>query len=194
MSTETNTSPDSESFDREEEIQEVQKLFNRRKWLKTTSMSALGVAGAGIGYYYWAPPAMPTLRFDGTYAYAGQELPPAVQHVVRYANEILGRPYERGGGHQKLFDEGFDCSGAISHVLFRAGLLQSPQTSAGFARYGQSGPGKYITLFVKPGEHVFMSVCGLRFDTTGGRAGEGPRWRASPRDPSGFVNRHPAGL
>ena len=165
--------------------------LNRRQWLVGGSVSALGMIGAGY-YYYQA--AQPHLNFDGQYAYAGPELPPVIQAVVQFANELQSRPYVTGGGHQVLFDYGFDCSGAVSHVLYRAGLLRGPLTSAGFANYGQRGAGRYITLFVKPGAHVFMSICGLRFDTSGGMAGEGPRWRPSSRNANDFQIRHPYNL
>lgn len=164
-------------------------FISRRRWLQIGSLSF--ISAAGIGYYYQHNPHRPTLHFDGRYAYAGQELPPLVHSIVRYANEIQGRPYERGGGHQFLFDNAFDCSGAISHILYRAGLLTGPLTSEGFAKFGQKGPGQYVTLFVKPKAHVFMAVCGLRFDTSGGKEGEGPRWRATPRDAQEFETRHP---
>lgn len=171
----------------------AQKAFmTRRRWLQAGTASALGAVG--YGYYYTQQPYRPTLRFDGRYAYAGPELPPVIHAVVQYANEIQGRPYAKGGGHQFLFDHAFDCSGAISHVLYRAGLLTGPLTSEDFAKFGQPGPGHYVTLFVKPGAHVFMAVCGLRFDTSGGKDNEGPRWRASARDASDFKTRHPMSL
>lgn len=165
--------------------------MTRRRWLIGSTVSALGMAGAG--YYYYSNP-QPYLIFDGQYARPGPDLPPVVHAIVQYANELQARPYVTGGGHQVLFDYGFDCSGAVSHVLYRAGLMRGPLTSEGFASYGQLGPGRYVNLFVKPREHIFMSVCGLRFDTSGGTSGEGPRWRPAPRNPGGFQVRHPVNL
>jgi len=167
--------------------------LNRRKLIKTLSASALSVTGGSLIYFYQQPQIVP-LYFDGVHAHARPEHPPVIHAVVRFCNEIQGKPYVRGGGHKKLFDEAFDCSGSVSHILFRAGLLDRPLTSAGFASYGSPGPGHYLSLFVKPGEHVFMSVCGLRYDTTGGKNSSGPAWRQKPRNPQGFVNRHPSGL
>ena len=166
--------------------------LSRRRWLIGSGLSALGLAGGG--YYYWRNYQQPHLVFDGQYAHAGPELPPVIHAIVQFANELQGRPYEAGGGHQVLFDDGFDCSGAVSHILYRAGLLSGSLTSSSFARYGQPGAGRFVTLFVRPGSHVFMAVCGLRFDTSGGQKGEGPRWRPTPRDPSGFMIRHPVNL
>ncbi len=168
-------------------------LPDRRKILKAISASALSITGGSLVYYYQQPQILP-LYFDGVYAQARPEHPPLVHAVVRFCNEIQGKPYVRGGGHQVLFDEAFDCSGSISHVLFRAGLLDRPLTSSGFASYGLSGPGRFLSIFVKPGNHVFMSVCGLRYDTTDKKSSPGPAWRPQPRSPNGFINRHPSGF
>jgi hypothetical protein len=73
-------------------------------------------------------------------------------------------------------------------------LLNRPLSSKEFSGYGEAGPGRFITIYVKPGEHVFMSICGLRFDTSGGGEGEGPRWRPTARNAAGFLVRHPFGL
>ncbi|MFZ4592720.1 MAG: hypothetical protein ACOYOF_00580 [Verrucomicrobiaceae bacterium] len=44
---------------------------------------------------------------------------------------------------------------------------------------------------MKPGEHVFMAICGLHFDTSSyGDRSKGPKWRAKTRPVDGFVNRH----
>jgi hypothetical protein len=173
-------------------IDQVKRFVTRRQLLKWGSVGALSVVGGGAGYYYYQQP--PLLGFDGTFAYATPSHPPVVHAVVQFANELQGKPYVHGGGHSVLFDQGFDCSGSISNILFRAHLLDRPLTSATFAQYGAPGWGRYVSLFVKPGQHVFMAVCGLRFDTSGGQAGEGPRWRPVARDMSGFLIRHPVGV
>lgn len=134
------------------------------------------------------------LNFNGRFAAAPATLPAPVQYAVVAGNELQGKPYVRGGGHRTLNDYGYDCSGSVSYTLARAGLLNRPLSSKEFAGYGEAGPGRFITLYVKPGEHVFMSICGLRFDTTGGGEGEGPRWRPSARNAAGFIVRHPFGL
>jgi cell wall-associated NlpC family hydrolase len=146
-----------------------------------------------------APQAAPAaagnyLRFDGRYAAAPISLPAPVQHAVNAVNQIQNKPYRRGGGHASVDDNAYDCSGSVSYALIKAGLLRAPLSSGAFASYGQPGPGRFITIYVKPGEHVFMTICGLRLDTTGGQSGEGPRWRAKPRSADGFIMRHPAGF
>lgn len=154
---------------------------------------ALSTIG-GLGYYTWSPPPIVPLYFNGLYAYAHVSHPPVIHQIVAAANELVDKPYKWGGGHRLLFDSGFDCSGSISHVLYRARLLDRPLSSSAFAHYAAPGPGSYVTLYVSPGHHVFMEVCGLRFDTSGSRPGEGPRWRVLSRDHHGFYTRHPAML
>lgn len=141
-----------------------------------------------------AVPTTSLVRFDGRYAAFATSLPVQVQYAVNAANYIQGRPYVRGAGHKYLEDSAYDCSSSCSYALIKAGLLTSTLTSAQFASYGEAGPGRFITLWVKPGEHVFMTICGLRLDTSGGQAGEGPRWRTQGRSIAGFIARHPAGL
>ena len=141
-----------------------------------------------------ALPITAFIRFDGRYAAAATCLPLPVQYAVNAANYLQRKPYVRGGGHRRLEDRAYDCSSAVSYALIKGGMLRSPLTSAGFANYGQAGPGRFITIWVKPGEHVFMTVCGLRLDTTGGREREGPRWRTAGRNIAGFFPRHPYGL
>lgn len=170
----------------------VKHLQSRRSWLRFGLWETLG-ALAGIGYYEWSPPVMP-LYFNGLYAYAHASHPVTVHRVVAAANQLVDKPYKWGGGHQVLFDDGFDCSGSISHILYRSNLLNRPLNSSDFAHYALPGAGKYVTLYVRPGHHVFMEVCGLRFDTSGNRTGEGPRWRVLSRSRDGFLARHPAWL
>ena len=134
------------------------------------------------------------LSFDGRFAHCNESHPPTVWQLVAAANAISLSPYKYGGGHGEHYQGGFDCSGALSHVLMRGRLLKAPQTSTQFLSYGVPGPGRYVTIFVKPGHHVFMSICGLRFDTSGGSANQGPRWRPTPCDWEGFTIRHPLGL
>ena len=113
---------------------------------------------------------------------------------VAAANSLVNKPYRLGGGHRKHYDSHYDCSGSTSFVLKEAGLLTSTRHSKLFLNYGQKGAGDWISVYAKNG-HVFMVICGLRFDTTGsGRRGEGPRWRVDGRNARNFLVRHPTGL
>ena len=141
-----------------------------------------------------APAASNYLSFNGRFAAAPAHLPAPVQYAVAAGNQLQNKPYVRGGGHRNVIDSAYDCSGSVSYTLINAGLLSRPLSSKEFANFGEAGPGKFITIYVKPGEHVFMSICGLRLDTTGGSEGQGPRWRPTARSTNGFILRHPFGL
>ncbi|MEM7146189.1 MAG: NlpC/P60 family protein [Verrucomicrobiota bacterium] len=132
------------------------------------------------------------VRTDGT-AVAPRKAPAQVHRATVAANRIHGRPYRWGGGHRKVEDSGYDCSGAVSYALIHAGLLESPTTSTALKTFGKPGHGKYISIYAKSG-HTFMTVCGLRFDTGYGRGAKGPRWHTTPRPTKGYVVRHPPGL
>ena len=128
---------------------------------------------------------------DGT-AVAPDDAPEPVKRVIQAANAIAKFPYKWGGGHGAWKDEGYDCSGSVSFALAGAGLLDAPLTSGGFMKWGDAGPGEWITIYTNPG-HMFMVVAGLRFDTSGrGRAGT--RWQPAPRGTGGFTVRHQPGL
>lgn len=155
-------------------------------------LSASAVSGA----YQPAPVGVPLyLRYNGKYAAAPAGLPPAIYRAVTAANELQGKPYKWGGGHRKLYDWGYDCSGSVSYVLFKAGLIRGPMTSREFRHIGRPGPGRWLNLYVS-GDHVFVSICGLRFDTSdyGSRRGDGPKWRPTARKFPGFEIRHLPGL
>jgi cell wall-associated NlpC family hydrolase len=123
--------------------------------------------------------------------------PSRVAAIINAANSVARKPYVYGGGHGRLADETFvdtayDCSGSVSFALAAAGLVDSPMDSSTLARYGRPGPGRWVTIYANAG-HAFMTVAGLRFDTSGRDAG-GSRWQADSRSVGGFVARHPPGL
>ena len=148
-----------------------------------------------------APGAKATLLPDGSAA-APAEAPPEVQAAIFAANKLLDKPYKYGGGHAKVEDSGYDCSGTVSYALLAAKLLKSPLDSSSFLRWGQRGKGSWITVYTNPG-HAFAVIAGLRLDTsTGGiisrkitrTAERGPRWRLALRNTRAFKARHPLGL
>jgi hypothetical protein len=49
-----------------------------------------------------------------------------------------------------------------------------------------------VTIYAKGG-HSYMTVAGLRFDTSG-RSDDGSRWHTDKRSSSGYTVRHQAGL
>lgn len=122
--------------------------------------------------------------------------PKRIRAIIAAANKIVGKPYKWGGGHAKVADRGYDCSGAVSFALIRTGLLRSPLTSGSFTRWGTRGRGRWVTIYAKR-SHVYMEVAGLRFDTSavadaGGR--KGARWRPAIGRRKGFKVRRPAGM
>lgn len=119
-------------------------------------------------------------------------LPVRVRRVIAAANRIARKPYRYGGGHARLMDSGYDCSGSMSVALRRAGLLDGSLNSTGFMSYGSRGRGRWITIYANRG-HSYMVINGRRFDTTGLRD-TGSRWQPEHRSSDGFTVRHPPGL
>jgi hypothetical protein len=116
------------------------------------------------------------------------------------------------GGHpdpRGAFEE--DCSSTVNYVLYRAGIrpvaeiLRENPLAQDYTHWGSAGPGRWVTIYAttSPTDHVFMTIAGLRLDTshagtdTGPNRGEeGPRWRVFDRIP-GWAHwsvRHPPGL
>jgi hypothetical protein len=160
--------------------------------------SAVAQSTGGAQYQ---PPASKAKVVNGK-AIAPSDAPPEVKAVIAAANRIVTKPYKYGGGHAKVNDIGYDCSGTVSYALIKAGLLQgTPLDSTGFMSWGAPGKGRWISVYAHGG-HAYMVVAGIRLDTGyrdaytkkwGGAPGSGPRW-GKPRNPSGFTVRHPVGL
>lgn len=149
-------------------------------------------APARLPAYHFIPGKTAILR-NGK-AIPPRNAPSQVKRAIAAANSLVNKPYRMGGGHRRHHDTHYDCSGSTSFVLKEAGLLTSTRHSRLFLNYGQKGAGNWISIYAKNG-HVFMVICGLRFDTTGsGRRGEGPRWRVDGRNTRHFLVRHPTGL
>ena len=166
-------------------------------------------AAAGSGGATYVPPPPPAKRAK---IVDGVAIPPAgaparVKNAIAAANRIVRMPYLYGGGHSlyegrgltTALDRGYDCSGTISFALYAGRFLASPLDSGSFMRWGDSGKGRWITVYTNPG-HAYVVIAGLRLDTSGGdrlsaedrRSGRGPRWRKYNRSPAGFTARHPA--
>lgn len=136
------------------------------------------------------------LRTDGKAAIP-RGAPKRVRTLIAAINRIVGKPYRWGGGHRRLLDGGYDCSGAVSYGLIGAGMLRAPEVSGTLMRFGAAGRGRWISVYANKG-HVYLEVAGLRLDTSGvgdlygGRSGV--RWRSLIGKRRGFVTRHPAGF
>jgi peptidoglycan hydrolase-like protein with peptidoglycan-binding domain len=127
---------------------------------------------------------------DGTAA-APANAPDEVKRIIASANEIAKLPYKWGGGHATWRDTGYDCSGSTTYALrttFRRGRLPT----FGYSTWQLPGEGRWITVYASSW-HVFMTVAGLRYDTSGLRVA-GSRWTTQTRSLGGFRARHPAGF
>jgi hypothetical protein len=119
-----------------------------------------------------------------------------VRALIAQYNRIVGKRYKWGGGHVTLVDTGYDCSGAVGYGLIKGSLLGPTMVSAGFARWGAAGAGRWVTIYAHA-SHVYVEVAGLRLDTSsvGDRSGlSGVRWRPLVGARRGFKVRHPVGL
>jgi len=140
---------------------------------------------------------------DGRTAYFARvplKAPAEVQNAVIAANKIVGKPYRLGGGHAKVEDTAYDCSGTVSYALIGAGLLKTPLSSYEFDdawKAGVAGKGEWISVYGNSG-HVYAIIAGLRLDTSSARDSSGlrgPQWRPDNRvDAKDFVVTHPDGL
>lgn len=141
------------------------------------------------------PGRLARLRTDGKAAIP-RGAPLRVRTIIAAANRIIGKRYKWGGGHGRLADSGYDCSGSVSYALIRSGELASPLVSGAFARWGERGRGSHVTIYAHRG-HVYMEVAGLRLDTSavGDPAGRpGVRWRPAIGRRERFAVRHVPGL
>jgi hypothetical protein len=135
------------------------------------------------------------IRTDGRAAIP-RGAPKAVRSLIGQYNRIVGKRYKWGGGHAKLVDTGYDCSGAVGYGLIKGGLLSTTMVSGSLARWGAAGPGSWVTVYANK-THVYTEVAGLRLDTSpfGDRSGlYGVRWRPVVGQRRSFKVRHPVGL
>src|SRR5882757_430255 len=82
-------------------------------------------------------------------------------------------PYVWGGGHGSIESapSGLDCSGAVSWVLSKAGILKTPLTSGSMGEVLKPGPGA-VTVFYNAG-HTFMKIGNEYWGTSVGDSGKG---------------------
>ncbi|MBK1834135.1 hypothetical protein [Roseibacillus ishigakijimensis] len=121
-------------------------------------------------------------------AQAAGHAPEMVKKAVAAGNKIVGKPYKWGGGHGVYEDTGYDCSGAASFLLREMGVMKGVRASKGFLTFGEAGEGEHLTIWVRTG-HVFITVAGLRFDTHGEDAADGPHWTEEKRAKDKFQPR-----
>jgi hypothetical protein len=162
---------------------------------------ASGARGTGGAVFVPPPPPPQKAYISNGRAVAPAGAPARVKRVIAAANQIVEKPYRYGGGHRpyrgRQLDSGYDCSGAVSHALYGGRFLRSPLPSGALMSWGQSGPGRWMTVYSHSG-HAYLVVAGLRFDTSmrdpdAPGPSTGPRWSKTLRRSASFVPRHPSG-
>ncbi len=64
-----------------------------------------------------------------------------VRALIAQYNRIVGKRYKWGGGHAKLVDTGYDCSGAVGYGLIEGGLQRTTMVSAASPTGTPQAPG-----------------------------------------------------
>jgi len=148
---------------------------------------------------------------DGHLALVPVGVPAVVQAMVVAGNELQDLPYGPDGHPDPLGASQQDCSSTVNYILYRAGLrplreivAENPLAQS-YTTWGVPGPGRWVTIYAtaSPTPHVFMTIAGLRIDTSfagtdvgPNRDQSGPRWRIFPTIPTWarWSVRHPPGL
>jgi hypothetical protein len=149
---------------------------------------------------------------------------PACAAAALAPNQALGRilseaaridalqiPYVWGGSHGLTPtppNGPFDCSSAVSHLLQVGGYRNPTMDTTELVRWGNPGPGRWLTIYVKPygpEAHTFLGFAPdltpppeRYWGTSGTNPGGGPGWipegAFSAAYLAGFETRHPPGL
>jgi hypothetical protein len=129
-----------------------------------------------------------------------------VSRMLAAANAEAERKlgYVWGGFDPEL---GFDCSGGVSWILGIGGFFSGRTDTTGLAAWGEPGPGRWITVYVKTTgnaeeEHTAISIDGSLYESGGGGENQNPAggWgRVDPRQAEAFLaqfdtERHPRGF
>jgi hypothetical protein len=148
---------------------------------------------------------------NGHVAFVPAGVPATVQAMVVAGNELQDLPYGPGGHPDPLGAREEDCSSTVNYVLYRAGvrplaeILEQNPLAQDYVSWGAPGPGRWVTIYASasPEPHVFMTIAGLRLDTSHNgtdvgpnRFEDGPRWRILDHIPTWarWSVRHPPGL
>lgn len=120
-------------------------------------------------------------------------------------------PYGPGGHPDPRGAYEEDCSSTVNYVLYRSGvrpiaeILKDNPLAQDYVDWGVPGPGRWVTIYAttEPSDHVFVTIAGLRLDTSHNgtdvgpsRDENGPRWRILDHIPTWarWSVRHPPGL
>lgn len=148
---------------------------------------------------------------DGHLALVPAGVPLTVAAMIVAGNELQNLPYGPAGHPDPLGASEQDCSSSLNYVLLRAGvrplgeIVRENPLAQNYVSWGDPGPGRWVTIYatVSPTPHVFVTIAGLRLDTSHNgtdvgpnRNQDGPRWRVLDRIPdwAHWSVRHPPGL
>jgi hypothetical protein len=148
---------------------------------------------------------------DGHVALIPVEVPASVQAMLVAGDELQDLPYGPDGHPDPLGASDEDCSSTVNYVLYRSGIrplseiLHDNPLAQNYVSWGAPGPGRWVTIYASasPEPHVFMTIAGLRLDTSHNgtdvgpnRFENGPRWRILDHIPTWahWSVRHPPGL
>jgi hypothetical protein len=138
-------------------------------------------------------------------------VPTVVQAMLVAGDELQKLPYGPGGHPDPRGALEEDCSSTVNYVLYRSGvrpieeIVSDNPLAQDYADWGRPGPGRWVTIYstTSPTDHTFMTIAGLRLDTSHNgtdagpnRAEDGPRWRILDHIPTWahWSVRHPPGL
>ena len=148
---------------------------------------------------------------DGHVALIPVGAPASVQAMLVAGNELQDLPYGPDGHPDPLGASDEDCSSTVNYALYRSGvrplseILHDNPLAQNYVSWGAPGPGRWVTIYASasPEPHVFMTIAGLRLDTSHNgtdvgpnRFENGPRWRILDHIPTWahWSVRHPPGL
>ncbi len=148
---------------------------------------------------------------DGHLALVPAGVPAVVQAMVVAGDELQSLLYGPGGHPDPRGSIEEDCSSTVNYVLYRAGvrsiseIVHDNPLAQDYVHWGLPGPGRWVTIYAttRPTDHVFMTIAGLRLDTSHdgtdvgpNRDEDGPRWRVLDHIPTWahWAVRHPPGL
>ncbi|HEX4106557.1 MAG TPA: lytic transglycosylase domain-containing protein [Solirubrobacteraceae bacterium] len=148
---------------------------------------------------------------NGHVALAPADAPAAVKSMIAAGNALQDLPYGPQGHPDPVGASAEDCSSTVNYVLWAGGvrslneIVDENPLAQSYVDWGRPGPGRWVTIYatVLPTPHVFMTIAGLRLDTSyngtdigPNRDQSGPRWRIFPTIPTWahWAVRHPPGL
>jgi hypothetical protein len=198
-----------------EEVEHWASLYRAPAQEAVDSASALSVGEVdwpGVGAVATIPGTRAVLSpGNGHLALVPAQAPAVVQAMVIAGNELQELPYGPDGHPDPLGASDEDCSSTVNYVLYMAGIrplaeiLSENPLAQDYVDWGDSGPGRWVTIYAttEPTDHVFMTIAGLRLDTSykgtdvgPNRDEGGPRWRILSYIPTWahWSVRHPPGL